>query len=111
MSPADLSVDAGQCLLDLGNAPEAHARIAEGLALLPASRDKTREVFLVTQGLSLLRAGEIAQAATVVTQSLDLAERIGADRCVSLVRDMALDFAPHRSEAGVGELLERLGKA
>ncbi|MEV6730650.1 helix-turn-helix transcriptional regulator [Streptomyces sp. NPDC051364] len=111
MSPADLSVDAGQCLLDLGNAPEARARIDEGLALLPVSRDKTRGVFLLSQGRSFLKSGEIEQAAAVATQSLDLAERIGADRCVGLVRDMAPDFAPYRREASVGELLERLRSA
>jgi hypothetical protein len=34
MSPADLAVDFGQCLLDLGRTGEAHARLAEGMALL-----------------------------------------------------------------------------
>ncbi|MCX4718255.1 hypothetical protein ACFY7Y_39565 [Streptomyces virginiae] len=91
--------------------PEARARIDEGLALLPVSRDKTRGVFLLSQGRSFLKSGEIEQAAAVAAQSLDLAERIGADRCVALVREMAPDFAPYCGEASVAELLERLRTA
>ncbi|MFC9328608.1 helix-turn-helix transcriptional regulator [Kitasatospora sp. NPDC057015] len=55
MSTADLAVDSGQCLLDLGHTRAALARIDEGITLLPATRDKTRGIFLTYEARSLLR--------------------------------------------------------
>ncbi|MER6075050.1 hypothetical protein ABT187_40840 [Streptomyces sp. NPDC001817] len=45
-SEADLAVDSGQALLDLGDTARAHNLITEGERLLPSARDKTRSVFL-----------------------------------------------------------------
>ncbi|MFD5111183.1 XRE family transcriptional regulator [Streptomyces sp. NPDC058391] len=108
MSTADLAVDSGQCLLDLGRTEEAHARIDEGMGLLPRARDKTRGIFLTYEARSLLRSREVEQALAVTTESLDLAERIGAGRCVTLVRELASAFTPYRQVAGVPEFMERL---
>ncbi|MFD0266163.1 hypothetical protein ACFVGY_06145 [Streptomyces sp. NPDC127106] len=52
MSQADLAVDSGQALLDLGETRQAHQLISEGQALLPTSRDKTSGVFLTYQAAS-----------------------------------------------------------
>ncbi|MER7759179.1 helix-turn-helix transcriptional regulator [Streptomyces sp. NPDC097619] len=111
MSTADLAVDSGQCLLDLGRTDEARHLIEQGLNLLPRTRDKTRGVFRTYEARSLLKAGEVDQALAVGTESLDLATRIGADRCVTLVRELAPGFAPYRSVDGVPEFLERLRTA
>lgn len=108
MSPADLAVDSGRCLLDLGHTDAAHQRITEGITLLPRARDKTRAVFLTYSAESFLRRGEVEQALLVTNQSLDLANRIGADRCVKLVRGLASGFRRHRDVAGVAEFLEQL---
>ncbi|MEV7184169.1 helix-turn-helix transcriptional regulator [Kitasatospora sp. NPDC093102] len=108
MSPADLAVDSGQCLLDLGRTEEAHVRIADGMAMLPRSRDKTRGIFLTYQAGGYLQSNDIDQALAVTRESLDLATRIGAPRCVALVRDLAPAFKPYRQVDGVQELLERL---
>jgi hypothetical protein len=45
MSEADLAVDTGQTLLDLGDARPAHQLLTRGEQLLPTARDKTRGVF------------------------------------------------------------------
>ncbi|MEV0531873.1 hypothetical protein [Kitasatospora sp. NPDC050463] len=37
---ADLAVDSGQCMLDLGRTDEAHARTDDGMSLLPPA-DRT----------------------------------------------------------------------
>ncbi|MDQ1042008.1 plasmid stabilization system protein ParE [Streptomyces sp. V4I2] len=95
-------------MLDLGRTQEARARIEEGLSLLPRSRDKTRGVFRTYEARSLLQAREVEQALAVSNESLDLAQRIGADRCVKLVRDLGPAFRPHTSIDGVPEFLERL---
>ncbi|MFE2291314.1 helix-turn-helix transcriptional regulator [Streptomyces sp. NPDC059452] len=108
MSPADLAVDSGQCLLDLGRVREAHAEMAEGLALLPKSRDKTRGIFLTYQAKGFLQAKDVEQAVAVTTESLDLATRIGAERCVTLVRELAPAFQHYREVDGVADLMDRL---
>jgi len=108
MSPADLAVDSGRCLLDLGRTDAAYQRITEGIILLPRARDKTRVVFLTYEAESFLRSGEVEQSLLVTNQSLDLANRIGAERCVTLVQGLAPGFRRHRDVAGVPELLERL---
>ncbi|MFE4973075.1 XRE family transcriptional regulator [Kitasatospora sp. NPDC056651] len=108
MSPADLAVDSGQCLLDLGRTGEAHALIAEGMALLPRARDKTRGIFLTYQARGHLQAGDVEQALAVTGEALDLATRIGAPRCVALVRELAPSFRPYRRIDGVPEFLDRL---
>ncbi|MGP8298148.1 helix-turn-helix transcriptional regulator [Streptomyces inhibens] len=110
MSPADLLVDSGQWLLDLGESQRAHRLIANGRDLLPRARTKTRAVFLTYEAGSYLRAGEVDQAAAAAKESLALAARIGAPRCITLVRDLLPDFMKHAAAEGVSELLH-LAKA
>ncbi|MGW6454742.1 XRE family transcriptional regulator [Streptomyces sp. NPDC055078] len=108
MSPADLTSDGGRCLADLGQRRQAHRLMDEGIALLPATRSKTKSVFLTYQAETYLRDGEPDIAAETATRSLDLAGRIDAPRCVTMVRDLEPAFALYAHTAGVGELLERL---
>ncbi|MFE5592929.1 XRE family transcriptional regulator [Streptomyces sp. NPDC056549] len=108
MSPADLLVDSGRCLLDLGQPERAHGLIEEGMALLPGTRDKTRAVFLTYEAGSFLETGEVDRAAAAATQSLTLAKRIGAPRCVTLVRELAPAFEKYGTLNGVEDLLQRV---
>ncbi|MFE9454850.1 helix-turn-helix transcriptional regulator [Streptomyces sp. NPDC006739] len=108
MSTADLAVDSGQCMLELGRTKEARTQIEEGLSLLPRSRDKTRGVFRTYEARSLLQTREVEQALAVSNESLDVAQRIGADRCVTLVRGLGPAFRPYKSVDGVPEFLDRL---
>ncbi|MYT82400.1 XRE family transcriptional regulator [Streptomyces sp. SID8364] len=107
LSNADLAVDTGQALLDLGDTRHAHTLIREGQSLLPTARDKTRGVFLAYQAKSHLELGEPDLAAAAATESFELAQRIGAPRCVKLVRDLTPAFAAFPSAQGVPELLAR----
>ncbi|MFI2765229.1 hypothetical protein ACH5A3_41465 [Streptomyces echinatus] len=100
MSTADLAVDSGRCLLDLGDTTQAHRLIAEGQVLLPASRDKPRGVFLAYRAQGHLSRRDPEAAAADALEALHLAERIGAPRCVQLVRDLAPAFTPYRTGAG-----------
>ncbi|MBT2409394.1 XRE family transcriptional regulator [Streptomyces sp. ISL-12] len=106
ISEADLAVDTGQALLDLGDTGRAHQLIAEGEALLPSARDKTRGVFLAYRAASYLDQKEPEPAATAATQSLLLARRIGAPRCISLVNDLLPRFQPYHRAQGVSELFQ-----
>ncbi|MET9387689.1 XRE family transcriptional regulator [Streptomyces sp. NPDC002928] len=105
VSEADLAVDSGRALLDLGDTGRAHQLIAEGERLLPAARDKTRGVFLAYRAASYLDLKEPEPAAAAATQSLLLARRIGAPRCVNLVDDLLPRFQPYARAQGVPELL------
>ncbi|MFJ3931602.1 XRE family transcriptional regulator [Streptomyces sp. NPDC090029] len=105
MSEADLAVDSGQCLLDLGDTARAHQLITEGQALLPAARDKTRGVFLAYQAASHLKLGEPELAAAAAGEALVLARRIGAPRCEHLVQDLVPQFQRMRAVEGVDALL------
>ncbi|WP_413754806.1 XRE family transcriptional regulator [Streptomyces sp. MMBL 11-3] len=105
VSEADLAVDSGQALLDLGDTRRAHQLITEGEHLLPAARDKTRGVFLTYRAASYLDQNEPEPAAAAATESLLLARRIGAPRCVSLVNDLLPRFQPYTNVPGVPELL------
>lgn len=105
LSEADLAVDSGQTLLDLGDTARAHQLITDGERLLPAARDKTRGVFLAYRAASHLDLKEPEPAAAAATQSLLLARRIHAPRCIRLVDDLIPRFQPYRHASGVPELL------
>ncbi|MFF7705426.1 XRE family transcriptional regulator [Streptomyces lydicus] len=107
-SEADLAVDSGQCLRDLGDTRRAHELIREGHSLLPPSRDKTRGIFLLYQAQNHLDVGEPDLAAAAGLESLLLAQRIGAPRCVQLVRELIPRFEGYREIQGVPELLDRV---
>lgn len=106
MSPSDLAVDSGRCQLDLGDPRKAHQLIQEGTGLLPHARTKTRAVFRTYEAGAFLRSGDIDQAAAAASEALTMANRIGAPRCVALVRDLVPAFTRHASAEGVPELLE-----
>ncbi|WP_199835494.1 hypothetical protein [Streptomyces sp. JHA19] len=103
---ADLAVDSGQALLDLGDTARAHQLITEGERLLPAARDKTRGVFLTYQAASYLDLKEPEPAAAAATESLLLARRTGAPRCLSLFDDLLPRFQPYARAQGVPELFQ-----
>ncbi|WP_370072286.1 XRE family transcriptional regulator [Streptacidiphilus sp. MAP5-3] len=106
MGPADLSVDAGRCLIDLDEPGPAHHQITQGVELLPKSRDKTRTVFLAYEAESLLQQREIDQSAATAYESLRLAQQIGASRCIRQVRQLAPAFQKHQGVEGVDRFLD-----
>ncbi|MFE7485004.1 helix-turn-helix transcriptional regulator [Streptomyces sp. NPDC057552] len=106
-STADLAVDSGQALLDLGDTRPAHQLIREGQAELPRARIKTYGVFQTYQAKSFLKLREPEQAAAAAAEALDLALRIGAPRCVQLVRDLTPRFEEFPDAQGVPALLAR----
>ncbi|WP_327722158.1 XRE family transcriptional regulator [Streptomyces sp. NBC_00490] len=105
MSQADLAVDSGQALLDLGDTRRAHELIRQGQNLLPTSRAKTHGVFLTYQARSHLNLEEPEPAAAAALEALQVAHRIGAPRCVELVQGLIPRFEAHAGVEGVPELL------
>ncbi|MGQ4390122.1 XRE family transcriptional regulator [Streptomyces sp. SAS_270] len=111
MSPADLAVDSGRCLIDLGETRPALNQITQGVALLPISRNKSRVVFLAYEAESLLDQSEIDHSASTAHEALTLAQQIGASRCVRQISDLAPRFTPHRQVPGVEQLLHSVRTA
>ncbi|GAA0924438.1 helix-turn-helix transcriptional regulator [Streptomyces thermoalcalitolerans] len=108
MSHADLAADSGRCLAELGQRRQAHRLMEEGIALLPTTRDKTRAIFRAYQAETYLQDGDPEIAAAAATLSLDLATRINAPRCVTMIRDLEPSLSTYAEIAPVAELLERL---
>ncbi|MEU5425115.1 helix-turn-helix transcriptional regulator [Streptomyces olivoreticuli] len=106
MSPSDLAMDSGRCLLDLGDIRKAHQLIEEGTGLLPRARMKTQAIFLVYEADSFLRSGDVDEAASAASTALTMVSGMGAPRCVALVRDLVPAFKKHTTVEGVPELLE-----
>ncbi|MEE4598017.1 XRE family transcriptional regulator [Streptomyces sp. DSM 41524] len=106
MSPADLAVDSGRCLAELGNTRQAHQLIDDGIAALPTARNKTRAVFLAYKAENHLHTGDLEQAAAAAAASWALAQRINAPRCMAMVRDLEPHFTPHARATGISDLLE-----
>ncbi|MCX5103663.1 hypothetical protein [Streptomyces sp. NBC_00439] len=102
---ADLAVDAGRCLIDLGETRPALHQITQGADLLPVSRNKTRSIFLAYEAESLLRQGEIDHGAATAYEALVLAQQIGASRCVRQISDLASGFQPYEKVQGVERFL------
>ncbi|WP_308039772.1 hypothetical protein [Streptomyces sp. PSKA30] len=63
-------------------------------------------MFLAYRAASYLDLKEPEPAAAAATESLLLARRIGAPRCVSLVDDLLPRFQPYAGAQGVPELLQ-----
>ncbi|MFH0180983.1 hypothetical protein ACIA6D_41450 [Streptomyces cacaoi] len=62
-------------------------------------------MFLAYRATSYLDQKEPEPAAAAATQSLLLARRIGAPRCVHLIDDLLPRFQPYARVQGVSELL------
>lgn len=93
-------------LIEPGEPGPARLQIAQGVALLPTARDKTRAVFLTYAAGCLLRQGEIDQGAATAYQALHLAQRTGASRCIGQIRNLAPVFRKHPRVEGVGRFLD-----
>ncbi|MFD5320334.1 XRE family transcriptional regulator [Streptomyces sp. NPDC127098] len=106
MSPADLMLDTGRCLLDLDRTGDAHHHITAGLAQLTARRAKTTAVFDAYRAESHLRANDIDLAADAAARALTTASDIGASRVVAGIRRLLPVFEPHLSVQGVAELMD-----
>lgn len=109
MSEADLAVDTGQTLLDLGDTRPAHQLLTQGEHLLPPTRDKTRGIFLAYRAAGHLAHRDIEPAAYAATAALQLARCTHAPRCERLVQRLTPAFSPYAHHETVGRFLHLAG--
>ncbi len=105
MSEADIEIDGGRCLIDLGEQAPGMKRIDRGLSLLTKPRSKTYAVFQTYRAEALLHQGQVEEAASVLSSALETARQIGANRCIDQVAQISDRLHNHRSVVGVDKLL------
>jgi transcriptional regulator with XRE-family HTH domain len=110
LDPAAIAVNAGSCLLQLGQAEQAAAMFHEGFAQLSKSFIREEQLHLTQLANALTRPGkqrDLDAAAVLGMQSIDLAESLDSTRGVGLLRDLYLRMKPHGEVPAVRDFLER----
>ncbi|MFF7586745.1 XRE family transcriptional regulator [Kitasatospora purpeofusca] len=105
MSEADVEIDGGRCLIDLGEQAPGMKRIDRGLSLLTKPRSKTYAVFQTYRAEALVHEGQVEEAAAVLSSALGTARQIGATRCIDQVAQISDRLRGHLTVNGVEELL------
>ena len=108
--PAEITANAGKCLLQLGRADQAAALIDQGIAMFDAPFDRDRQIYLTLHTEALLRPGkhrDLEAAASKGIEAIHLAERLSSARSVERIRDLTRLMKSHDKIPAVQEFLER----
>ncbi|MEO7196065.1 MAG: hypothetical protein ABIZ05_14850 [Pseudonocardiaceae bacterium] len=110
LGPAYIAMTAGECLLQLGQADQAAARLREGLAQLSESFVRERQIQTTRLAEALARPGkqrDLDAAAGLGMQSIDLAESLDSTRGAGRLRDLYYPVRPYAKVPAVHDFLER----
>ncbi|MEO7194933.1 MAG: hypothetical protein ABIZ05_08940 [Pseudonocardiaceae bacterium] len=110
LDPANITIDAGRCLLQLGQADHAAAMLHEGLAQLSESFVRERQIQITYLADALAQPGkqrDLDAAAGLGMQSIDLAESLDSARGAGRLRDLYYQLRPHTKIPAVHDFLER----
>jgi hypothetical protein len=110
LDPAAITITAGFCLLQLGQAEQAAAMPHGGLAQFSEPFVRDRQVYTTYLADALARPGkqqDLDAAAGLGMQSIDLAETLDATRGAGLLRDLYVRMKPHGAVPAVRDFLER----
>jgi tetratricopeptide (TPR) repeat protein len=110
MDPAAISVDAGECLLRLGQPNQAARMLHKGLAQFSRSLVRDRQIVTTHLANALSRPGkqrDLEAAAGLGMQSLDLAESLDSTRGDDRIRGLYFQMKPHAKVPAVRDFLER----
>ena len=110
IGPAEVTANAGHCLLKLGQADQAAAMLDEGIALFDKSfiRDRTHHLLRLADALT--RPGtqrDLDAAAAHGMVALDLAQSLDSGRQNGLLRDLCHQMKPHVKVPVVADFLDR----
>ncbi len=110
MGPANITVGAGNCFLQLGQPERAVALLDEGIAQFSESFVRERQIGVTRQAEARARPGkqqDLHAAAGLGMESIDLAESLDSNRATTLLRDLHNQLTPHGQVPAVREFLER----
>jgi transcriptional regulator with XRE-family HTH domain len=110
LDTAAITVTAGSCLLQLGQAERAAVLLNEGAAQFGESFVRDRQIYTTYLADALTRPGkqrDLEAAAGLGVQSIDLAETLDATRGAGLLRDLYFRMKPHGEVPAVRDFLER----
>ncbi|MGH3886628.1 MAG: hypothetical protein ACRDSZ_08660 [Pseudonocardiaceae bacterium] len=110
LDPAAIAINAGSCLLQLGQAEQAAAMLHEGFAQLSKSFIREEQLHLTQLADALTRPGkqrDLDAAAALGMQSIDLAESLNSTRGADRLRDLYYQLRPHAKLPAVHDFVER----
>ncbi|MGH3896875.1 MAG: hypothetical protein ACRDTA_01220 [Pseudonocardiaceae bacterium] len=110
LGPANIAIDAGECLLQLGQADHAVTRLHEGLAQLSESFVRERQIDITYLADALARPGkqrDLDAAAALGMQSIDLAESLDSTRGAGRLHDLYHQLRPYAKIPAVHDFMER----
>ena len=110
MSPANITADAGNCLLQLEQAERATGLLEEGVALFSKSLARDRQNYLIHLADALARPGkqcDLDAAAGRGMAAIDLAEGLDSTRSINLIRNLHTQLKPHAKIPTVRDFVER----
>jgi hypothetical protein len=110
MTPAQIMVEAGWCLLRLGQPGRATALLDDGIAMFDESFARDRQIYLVHLANALARPGQqrdVEAAADRGLAAVRLAESVTSTHGIDCLRDLYTRMQPHASVPAVGDFLEQ----
>ncbi|MDQ3761344.1 MAG: hypothetical protein M3460_06475 [Actinomycetota bacterium] len=110
LDPAAITVTAGSCLLQLGQAEQAAAMLSEGITQYSEPFVRDRQIYVTYLAEALARPGKQRDpdaAARLGMQSIDLAEGLDSTRGTSRLRDLYYQLRPYAKIPAVQDFLER----
>jgi hypothetical protein len=110
MDSAAITVDAGECLLRLGQFDHAAVMLRTGLAQFSQSFVRDQQIVITHLADALAHPGQqrdLDAAAELGMQSIDLAESLDSDRGAGHLRNLYLQLKPHAKMPAVQDFLER----
>lgn len=100
--------ETGRAFLDLGEPATAETLLAEGLTALPADAVRDRILYLTWITTAQARQHSLDAAATTARTALGLAPLVESGRCTDLLKELAAELAPHRTDREIADVLDQL---
>jgi len=110
LDPTAITVNAGTCLLELGQPDQAVVLLDEGIAQFSAPFVRDRQLFVTQLADARARPGkqhDLEAAVELGMESLDLTESLDSRRGAGHLRDLYLRLKPYGKVPAVREFLER----
>jgi hypothetical protein len=110
MSPAEITVSAGYCLLRLGQSDHAAVMLDQGIAQFDESFVRDRQINVTRLAGALARSGpqhDLDAAAGLGMASIDLIESVDSTRGIGDLHHLYRHLKPHAKVPAVGDFLER----